>query len=124
MAFISIRSTSPEATSTASAEGVRSKAELLGDHQQQQEQQSAPHRVASGAPAAAQAERNAARLVAFAQKCWCKSNGRIRVPSVITNKMIMVVIEEAAKTFKVPVSAIYKSNIHNLLKNRQVVVRN
>jgi hypothetical protein len=47
------------------------------------------------------------------------------VPSVIiTNKMIMVVIKEAAKTFKVPVSAIYESNIHNLLKNRQVVVRN
>ena len=82
MAFISIRSTSPEATSTASpAEEVRSDvrgrhggfppavmAELLGDHHQQQEQQSRPHRVASGAPAAAQAERNAARLVAFAQK--------------------------------------------------------
>ena len=80
--------------------------------------------MASGAPAAAQAERNAARLVAFAQKGWCKSNRRIRVPSVITNKMIMVVIEEAAKTFKVSVSAIYESNIHNLLKNRQVVVRN
>jgi hypothetical protein len=125
MAFISIRSPSPEATSTASpAEEVRSKAELLGDHHQQQEQQSRPHRVASGAPAAAQAERNAARLVAFAQKGWCKSNRRIRVPSVITNKMIMVVIEEAAKTFKVSVSAIYESNIHNLLKNRQVVVRN
>jgi hypothetical protein len=52
-------------------------------------------------------------------------DGRIRVPSVIiTNKMIMVVIEEAAKTFKVPVSAIYESNIHNLLKNRQLVVSN
>jgi hypothetical protein len=125
MAFISIRSTSPEATSTASpGEEVRSKAELLGDHHQQQEQQSRPHRVASGAPAAAQAERNVAWLVAFAQKGWCKSNRRIRVPSVITNKMIIVVIEEAAKTFKVPVSAIYESNIHNLLKNRQVVVRN
>jgi hypothetical protein len=99
-------------------------ADLLGDHYQQQEQQSRPHRVASGAPAAAQAERNAARLVAFAQKGWCKSNRRIRVPSVITNKMIMVVIEEVAKTFKVSVSAIYESNIHNLLKNRQVVVRN
>jgi hypothetical protein len=36
----------------------------------------------------------------------------------------MVVIEEVAKTVKVPVSAIYESNIHNLLKNRQVVVRN
>ena len=40
------------------------------------------------------------------------------------NKMIKVVIEEAVKTLKVPVSAIYESNIHNLLKNRQVVVRN
>ena len=125
MAFISIRSTSPEATSTASpAEGVRSKAEVLGDHQQQQEQQSAPHRVASGAPAAAQAERNAAWLVAFAQKGWLKRNGRKRVPGVVTNEMIKVAIEEAAKTFKVPVSAIYESNIRNLLKNRRVVVRN
>ncbi len=60
----------------------------------------------------------------FAQKGWCKSNGRILVPSVITNKMIMVVIEEFAKMFKVPVSAIYDSSIHNLLKNSQVVVRN
>jgi hypothetical protein len=38
--------------------------------------------------------------------------------------MIKVAIEEAAKTFNVPVSAIYESNIRNLLKNRQVVVRN
>ena len=53
-------------------------ADLLGDHHQQQEQQSRPHRVASGAPAAAQAERNAARLVAFAQKGWLKRNGRKR----------------------------------------------
>ena len=97
---------------------------LLGDHQQQEEQRSRPHRVASEAPAAAQAERNAAWLVAFARKGWLKRNGRKRVPGVVTNEMIKVAIEEAAKTFKVPVSAIYESNIRNLLKNSQVVVRN
>jgi hypothetical protein len=99
-------------------------ADLLGDHHQQQEQRSRPHRVPSEAPAAAQAERSAALLVAFAQKGWRKRNGRKRVPGVVTNEMIKVAIEEAAKTFKVPVSAIYASNIRNLLKNRQVVVRN
>jgi hypothetical protein len=98
MAFILIRSTSPKATSTASpAEEDRSKfrrsrspwggsagqvdsvasprGRLARRPFQQQEQQSRPHRVTSGAPAAAQAERNAARLVAFAQiaqKCWRK----------------------------------------------------
>jgi hypothetical protein len=39
------------------------------------------------------------------------------------NHWIKVAIEEAAKTFKVPVSAIYESNIRSLLKNRRVVVR-
>ncbi len=91
-------------------------ADLLGDHHQQQEQRSRPHRVASEAPPAAQAERNAAWLVAFARKGWLKRNGRTRVPGVVTNEMIKVAIEEAAKTFKVPVSAIYESNIRNLLK--------
>jgi hypothetical protein len=99
-------------------------ADLLGDHHQQQEQGSRPRRLASEAPAAEQAERNAAWLVAFAQKSWLKRNGRKRVPGVVTTEMIKVAIEEAAKTFKVPVSAIYESNIRNLLKNRQVVVRN
>ena len=99
-------------------------ADLLGDHHQQQEQRSRPHRVPSEAPAVAQAERNAAWLVAFAQNGWRKRNGRKRVPGVVTNEMIKVAIEQAAKTFKVPVSAIYASNIRNLLKNRQVVVRN
>jgi len=99
-------------------------ADLLGDHHQQPEQRSRPHRVASEAPAAAQAERNAAWLVALAQKGWLKRNGRKRVPGVVTNEMIKVAIEQAAKTFKVPVSAIYESNIRNLLKNSQVVVRN
>ena len=104
MAFILIRSTSPEATSTeppaeeaGQSSDVRGRhggfppgksipmpvlvADLLGDHYQQQEQQSRPHRVAT---------------------------------------------DNASKgTFKVPVSgSIYESNIHNLLKNRQVVVRN
>jgi hypothetical protein len=50
-------------------------ADLLGDHHQQQERRSRPHRVASEAPAAAQAERNAAWLVAFAQNGWRKRNG-------------------------------------------------
>jgi hypothetical protein len=68
--------------------------------------------------------RHAGWLVAFVQKGWRKRNGRKRVPGVVTNEMIKVAIEEAAKTFKVPVSAIYASNIRNLLKNRQVVVRN
>ena len=99
-------------------------ADLLGDHHQQEEQRSRPHRVASEAPAAAQAERNAAWLVAFAQKGWLKRNGRKRVPGVVTNEMTKVAIEQAAKTFKVPMSTIYASNIRNLLKNRQVVVRN
>jgi hypothetical protein len=99
-------------------------ADLLGDHHQPEEQRSRPHRVASEAPAAAQAERNAAWLLAFAQKGWLRRNGRKRVPGVVTNEMIKVAIEEAAKTFRVPVSAIYESNIRNLLKNRQVVVRN
>jgi hypothetical protein len=99
-------------------------ADLLGDHHQQEEQRSRPHRVASEAPAAVQAERNAAWLVAFAQKGWLKRNGRKRVPGVVTNEMIKVAIQEAAKAFKVPVNTIYGSNIRNLLKNRQVVVRN
>ena len=46
------------------------------------------------------------------------------MPGVVTNEMIKVAIEEAAKTFEVPVSAINESNIRNLLKNRRVVVRN
>jgi hypothetical protein len=50
-------------------------ADLLGDHHQQQEQRSRPHRVASEAPTAAQAERNAAWLVAFAQKGWPSATG-------------------------------------------------
>jgi hypothetical protein len=62
--------------------------------------------------------------VAFAQKSWLKRNGRKRVSGVVTNEMIGVAIEEAAKTFNVPVNAIYESNIRNLLKNGQVVVRN
>jgi hypothetical protein len=99
-------------------------ADLLGDYQEPQEQRSRPHRVASEAPAAAQAERNAAWLLAFAQKGWLRRNGRKRVPGVVTNEMIKVAIEEAAKAFRVPVNAIYESNIRNLLKNRQVVVRN
>jgi hypothetical protein len=98
-------------------------ADLLGDHRQQQEQRWRRHRIANEAPAAAQAERNAAWLLAFAQKAWLKRNGRKRVPGVVTNEMIKVAIEEAAKTFRAPVSAIYESNIRNLLKNRQIVVR-
>jgi hypothetical protein len=74
--------------------------------------------------AAEQAERNAAWLVAFPQKSWLKRNVRTRVPGIVTTQVIKVVIEEAAKTLMVPVSAIYESNIRNLLKNRQVVVRN
>ena len=69
-------------------------ADLLGDHHQQQEQRSRPHRVPSEAPAAAQAERNAAWLVAFAQKGWRKRNGRKRVPGVVTNEMIKVAIQK------------------------------
>jgi hypothetical protein len=99
-------------------------ADLLGDRHQQEQQRSRPHRVASEAPPAAQAERNAAWLVAFAQKGWLKRNGRKRVRGVVTNEMIKFAIQEAAKTFKVPMSTIYASNIRNLLKNRQVVVRN
>jgi hypothetical protein len=97
---------------------------LLGDHHQQQERRSRPHRVAGEAPPVAQAERNAAWLVAFAQNSWRKRNGRKRVPRVVTDEMIKVAIEEAARTFKVPVSAIHARNILNLFKNRQVVVRN
>jgi hypothetical protein len=100
-------------------------AELLGGHyHQQQEKQGRPHRIASEAPAAEKAERNAAWLVAFAQKGWRKRNGRKRVPRVETDEMIKAAIEEAAKTFGVPVAAISASNVRNVLKNRRVVVRN
>ena len=147
MAFISIRSTSPEATSTASpAEEVRSKfrcsrspcgisaGRVNSDATPRGRLARRPSPATRAAIAAApRCKRSASRRASRAQRCAARGiraerlvqeNGRIRVPSVITNKMIMVVIEEAAKTFKVPVSAIYESNIHNLLKNRQVVVRN
>jgi hypothetical protein len=73
-------------------------ADLLGDHHQQQEQRSRPHRVPSEAPAAAQAERNAAWLVAFVQKGWRKRNGRKRVPGVVTNEMIKVAIRRRRRS--------------------------
>jgi hypothetical protein len=97
-------------------------ADLLGDHHRQQEQ----HRgrtacQAERQPPSSRAQRCVARGIRaekLAQEQWAHTGCR-------ANKMIKVVIEEGAKTFfKVPVSAIYESNIHNLLKNRQVVVRN
>jgi hypothetical protein len=124
--FVKAGESVPEAHVFVAGESIPMRvlvADLLGDHHQQQERKSRPRRVSSQAPAAAQAERNAAWLVAFAQKSWLKRNGRKRVSGVVTNEMISVAIEEAAKTFNVPVSAIYESNIRNLLKNGQVVVR-
>jgi hypothetical protein len=79
--------------------------------------------VPSKASPIALAERNAAWHVAFAKERWRERHGGKQVPSVETNKMIKAAIEEAAKVFKVPVDTIKASNIGNLLKNRQVVVR-
>ena len=98
-------------------------AELLcGLHQLHQQKRGRPHRVASKVPSAEQAERNAAWLVAFAQKDWRKRNARERVPRLETEEMIRAAIKEAAKAFGVPVSTINASNIRNVLKNRRVVV--
>lgn len=98
-------------------------AELLGRQPQQQQKPGRHHRVASKAPAAEQAERNAAWLVAFAQKSWRERNHRKRVPGAEVNKMITAAIAEAAKTFRVPVNTIYESNVRRLLKSGRIVVR-
>jgi hypothetical protein len=97
--------------------------ELLGNQPQQQPQkQGRLRRIANKARLAEQAERNAAWLVAFAQKDWRKRNACERVPRVETEEMILAAIKEAAKAFGVPVSTINASNIRNVLKNHRVVV--
>jgi hypothetical protein len=98
-------------------------AELLGCRTQQQQKPGRHHRVASEAPAVEQAERNAAWLVAFAQKSWRERNCRKRVPGAEVKKMITAAIAEAAKAFHVPVNAIYECNVRNLLKTGRIVVR-
>jgi cytochrome P450 len=98
-------------------------AQLLGDQPPQEyETRGRPHRVASAALAAEQAERNAAWLVAFAKKAWCKRNGRKRVPKDLTSQMIRAAIEQGAEAFKVPVDAIRERNVSNVLKNGSIVV--
>jgi hypothetical protein len=102
-------------------------AQLLGRCSPQQSKDSRragrPRRVASEAPPAEQAERNAAWLVAFAQKRWREKNrGHQRVRSSATDEMVTAAIAEAAKTFKVPVATIKKRNIRAFLKNGTIVV--
>ena len=76
----------------------------------------------SAAPAAEQAECNAAWLVAFRLKSWREQNHRRRVPGAEVSKMVSAAITEAANAFHVPVNTIKESNIRTLLKNGSVVV--
>ena len=97
--------------------------DLLGSPREQQLNVGRSRRVANERPAAEQAERNAAWLVAFQRKSWLERNGRKRMRGIIMNEMIKAAIKEAAKAFKVPVHAINDRNIRTLLQNRSVVVR-
>jgi len=78
-------------------------------------------RVASEAPIAEQAERNAAWRVAFEQKDWREHHGP-RVTSEVTAAMIATAIAEAAKTLKIPADTIKERNVRTFLKNGSVVV--
>jgi hypothetical protein len=98
-------------------------AQLLGEEPPNEQRLGRPRRVASQAPAAEQAERNAAWLVAFMLKGWRERTHRKRVPGIEVKKMISAAITEAAKAFGVPLNAINESNIRGLLKSGRVVVR-
>ena len=65
-----------------------------------------PKRIASGAPLAEQANRNASWLVAFMRREWRVKHGRERVPRDVMDKMVREAVAEAAKAFRVPESQI------------------
>ena len=100
-------------------------AQLLGRCPPQQPENGAGRRrrVTSEAPAAEQAERNAAWLAAFRLKSWRERHGRERVPPDVTGKIVTAARAEAAETFKAPLDTICERNIRNVLKNGSIVVR-
>ena len=79
-------------------------------------------RSATKARPAERAERNAAWLVASAQKAWRKQHGRRRVPGDVIDAMIREACEEAARAFDVPVRTVRTANVRSALKTGRFVV--
>ena len=71
-----------------------------------------PKRIASGAPLAEQANRNAWWLVAFMRREWRVKHGRERVPRDVMDKMVREAVAEAAKAFRVPESQIDVESVY------------
>ena len=71
-----------------------------------------PKRIASGAPLAEQANRNASWLVAFMRREWRVKHGRERAPRDVMDKMVREAVAEAAKAFRVPESQIDVESVY------------
>jgi hypothetical protein len=81
-----------------------------------------PQRKSSYPWNAADAERNAALLVAHRQAVWRKEHGRERVAAAETEGWITEAIEEAAKAFALRAELIKRDNIRSALKSGRIVV--
>ena len=79
-------------------------------------------RNAAKAPPAEQAERNAAWLVAAAQKAWRKQHGKARVPGDVIALMVREACDVAARAFGVPVDRIKEADVRSALKTGRFVV--
>jgi hypothetical protein len=98
-------------------------AELLGNDQPVQRRgRGRPFRIAGDAPAAEQAERNAAWLIAYRLKAWCRRHGRERAPPAVKKKVISRACYQVAKEFGVLPDTIKERNVLNLLKSGRIVV--
>lgn len=83
-----------------------------------------PNRVASGAPLAEQANRNASWLVAFMMREWRVKHGRERVRRDVMEKMVRAAVAEAAQAFGVSASQIDVESVYwNARKTGRFVVR-
>jgi hypothetical protein len=85
-------------------------------------QRGRPRRNAAKARPAEQAERNAAWLVAAAQKGWRKEHGKARVPGEIFDKFVREAREEAACAFGVPVNTVSEGNVRNYARKTGRIV--
>ena len=83
-----------------------------------------PNRIASGAPLAEQANRNASWLVAFMRREWRVKHGRERVRRDVMEKMVRAAVVEAAQAFGVSASQIDVEYVYwNARKTGRFVVR-
>jgi hypothetical protein len=90
--------------------------ELLGQPVEERRGRGRPRRVSSDAPPAEQAERNVAWALAYQMASWRKQTGKRRVPRAEMDEWVSLLVEEAAKAFKVRVTAISTRNILAYLK--------